>query len=292
MRKKYLSIDVLEAARERMRWLDQNYDHILVGVSGGKDSTVCLQIAREVCANKVAFFAMDYQLEHDDTEDYLERLFAKSTEERYLLRLPITAQDYTSGERRLWMPWEVEPENQPSYVLTESRAPWHKRGAYGRATRQKFCEEFARSHLGRTVVVLGIRCDESLNRLAVLTSSKRKNYAAANKWTKTSKLVDYAYPIYDWQVEDVWHYVYETGIDYNRLYDKLFADRVALRNMRTASPFHKCAVADLWRFQKYSPRNWEKMLKLKPESLWAAQHPEIFARKKARRRNGGILDAI
>lgn len=269
MHKRYLQKNVLFAARERMEWLYAHYDHVLVGFSGGKDSTVCLHLARE--AGEPAFFCMDYELGHDATEDYIERTFGSATEERYLLKLPVSAQDYTTGEKRFWQPWPDEPKCQPEYVVTESRAEWFKRGTYGRKAREQFCEWFAKNHRGRTVVALGLRCDESLNRLAVLTSKKRKHFVDGKRWIRTTDKVDYAYPIYDWQDSDIWRYIGDVGADYSSFYDIMEVEGVAPKNMRTASPFHKCAVGELYRFKQISPRAWKKMCERMPKVITAAE---------------------
>lgn len=44
IRKSELPIDVLEAAKERVRYLFTRYDDIVCSFSGGKDSLVCLEL--------------------------------------------------------------------------------------------------------------------------------------------------------------------------------------------------------------------------------------------------------
>ena len=42
--KMYLNKTVFDAAKERISWLFDNFENVIVGVSGGKDSTVVLNL--------------------------------------------------------------------------------------------------------------------------------------------------------------------------------------------------------------------------------------------------------
>ena len=48
MSKKYLEKNVLEAAKERLTIIFENFDNIYFSVSGGKDSSVMVQLANHV----------------------------------------------------------------------------------------------------------------------------------------------------------------------------------------------------------------------------------------------------
>src|SRR4051794_14042250 len=45
---RYLDVDVLEAARQRIRTAFERFDHVIVSFSGGKDSLALLHLTREV----------------------------------------------------------------------------------------------------------------------------------------------------------------------------------------------------------------------------------------------------
>jgi predicted phosphoadenosine phosphosulfate sulfurtransferase len=50
---KPLDTDVSTAAQERLRYVFSSYDKVVVSYSGGKDSTVCLELAIEVARELV-----------------------------------------------------------------------------------------------------------------------------------------------------------------------------------------------------------------------------------------------
>ena len=61
MSKKYIEKNVLDAAIERLEIVFQNFDNIYFSVSGGKDSSVMVQLANIVAKklNKTTFFNKD-----------------------------------------------------------------------------------------------------------------------------------------------------------------------------------------------------------------------------------------
>jgi predicted phosphoadenosine phosphosulfate sulfurtransferase len=77
-KKKFTDQSVYEAARERMQHIFERFDRVVVSFSGGKDSTVCLQLALEEARKRnrlpleVVFF--DEEAIHPETIDYVERV--------------------------------------------------------------------------------------------------------------------------------------------------------------------------------------------------------------------------
>ncbi len=71
---------------------------------------------------------------------------------------------------------------------------------------------------GKTVCLLGMRADESLQRYSGFLN-KKYGYKDTCWISKQFKDVWCASPLYDWSTDDVWHATYLFGYDYNRLYD-------------------------------------------------------------------------
>ena len=74
---------------------------------------------------------------------------------------------------------------------------------------------------GRTVCLLGMRTDESLQRYSGIVN-KKYSYKGECWITRQFKDVWTASPLYDWKVSDVWHAYFHFGYDYNKIYDLFY----------------------------------------------------------------------
>lgn len=274
MPKIYLNKNVLEATQERLEYIFNEFDNVLVAFSGGKDSGIllnlCYKYAKENnMLDKLAMYYEDYEAGYQLTTEYVERAF-KELEgiKKYWLCLPISAACSVSMYQTSWIPWDRDKKDiwvrdypESEYLITEDNVPFDfKKGNSGFDTRINFSRGFAKKH-GKTAVLIGLRCDESLQRLSVITSNQRK---FVYKDTRYSKIVDENtinfYPIYDWRVEDVWTANYKFGFDYNKLYDLFYQAGLSIAQMRTASPFHQCGQENLKLYRVIDPKMWGKML--------------------------------
>lgn len=82
--------NVLEAARERISFIFDNYKNIIVSVSGGKDSTVLAHLAlleAHKRNRKIGLFFLDEEVVYQSTIDqieYLMGLFPENTNRLWL----------------------------------------------------------------------------------------------------------------------------------------------------------------------------------------------------------------
>ncbi|MDD5220711.1 MAG: phosphoadenosine phosphosulfate reductase family protein [Candidatus Bipolaricaulis sp.] len=80
--KYYLNKNVYESAIERINWLFDEFENIIVNVSGGKDSTVVynlsLNIARERNRLPLNVLFIDQEAEWDATIEQIRKIMLKA----------------------------------------------------------------------------------------------------------------------------------------------------------------------------------------------------------------------
>lgn len=264
--KRYTNQNVYEATQERLDYLFREFDNILVAFSGGKDSTVCLELCLDYAQkhgqlDKLAVYHLDYEAQYQMTTDFVDETFRKLDGiRRYWLCLPIKAQCAVNMTQGYWIPWErakkelwVREMPTYDYVINENNAEFNY-DAQDYTVQDNFNDWFAQKH-GKTAVVVGIRADESLNRFRAVGTDHAKKYKGRN-WINGNK----AYPIYDWTAEDDFVYFARYEKPYNKLYDLYYQAGLSVDQMRVASPFNDCATATLKLYKVIDPNNWGRMI--------------------------------
>lgn len=266
MAKKYLDINVYEATKNRIEYLFNEFDNIMVAFSGGKDSSVCLNMCYDYAKqtnqlNKLAMYHLDYEAQYQMTTDFVVSTFKEFNDiKRYWLCLPVKAQCCCNMSSGTWTPWEQSKKDiwvrsMPiyAYVINESNCEFdYDKSDY--EVQDNFCNWFIKNN-GKTAIVIGIRSDESLNRFRAIASEKNTKYKGQN-WINNNK----AYPIYDWAVKDIWIYNAKFNKSYNKLYDLYYQAGLSIEQMRVASPFNDCANSTLKLYKVIDPKNWGRMI--------------------------------
>lgn len=268
MAKKYLNINVYDASQKRIEYIFKEFDNVLVAFSGGKDSSVCLNMCYEYARktnnlDKFAMYHLDYEAQYQMTTDFVEETFKKFNGiKKFWLCLPISAQCCCNMKGGTWIPWEKEskkiwvrkmPDNE--YVINENKVPFKfRKGDIDYNVQDEFGKWFEQKY-GKTAIVIGIRADESLNRFRAIAKENKNKYKNTN-FINGNK----AYIIYDWTVEDIWIANAKFRWKYNKIYDLYYQAGLSIEQMRVASPFNDCAGSTLKLYKVIDPKNWGKMV--------------------------------
>ena len=257
-RKTYLEQNVYEKALERIEYLYNTYDELVISFSGGKDSTAMLlctiDVARKLGKLPVKAVFYDEEAIHPTTIEYVERVRQMPEVDLDWYCLPIVHRNACSNEQPFWTCWGAEEKDIWVRDMPEWAITTHPRFKEGMSM-----QEFSKAQFKNTncIVLQGIRTEESLRRYRAVSRKKQENYL-----TKPEAGVYFAYPIYDWSSQDVWKLVQVKNADYNRTYD-IFNRTERYEHFlaqRVCPPFGEEPLRGLWIYKECFPELWFKMI--------------------------------
>jgi predicted phosphoadenosine phosphosulfate sulfurtransferase len=292
--RKFVDTDVYTLACERMEYIYDNFDTVIVSFSGGKDSTAVLNVALDVAHSdprferhlplRVAFY--DEEAVPYETEEYVRRVYQRPDVNMSWFCIPVQHRNACSRTHPYWWPWAPESEDlwcrpMPAEATTTLKG-FRTFPAEARLTIPNANGLLAPPELGNTALVMGIRGQESMTRMrAVMTQSKVTGLNYINKFndgTSRGNLFK-AYPVYDWTAQDVWTAPAKLGWDYNRSYDRMEMHGIGHASQRCSPPFGEEPIQKLHMFAACFPEVWDKMVERVPGAGAAARYAttELYA---------------
>lgn len=188
MKREYIQKNVYEAVQERFDFLFREFENIYVSFSGGKDSGLLLNLLLDFKRTyypqrTVGVFHQDFEAQYTVTTEYVTKTFERleSEVDPYWVCLPMATRTALSSYEMFWYPWDdrhpelwVRPMPSYSYVINMDKPFDHYRY---RMHQEDLAKQFGRFYKerhggGRTVCLLGLRADESLQRYSGFVNKK------------------------------------------------------------------------------------------------------------------------
>ena len=277
MPKKYLEKNVLEATMERLEIIFNEFENIYFSVSGGKDSSVMVQLANMVAKKmnrKFDVLYIDFEAQYKRTIEHINDLKTLSQiRDFYHIALPMALRNAVSILQPKWICWEEENKDLwvrdlPKDSINIHNCPfeWFRKGEEFEDFIIQFSDWYQKKYNTKVACGVGIRTDESMNRFRTIALQDKKIMYKDYNWTTKLKMgeryinVYNFYPIYDWRVEDIWGAVSKLDLKFNYIYELMYKNGMSIYEQRLCQPYGDDQRNGLNQFKALEYDTWSKVL--------------------------------
>lgn len=260
-----MTSNVFDAALARIRYLFDEFEEVVVTISGGKDSTVVLNLALMVAREKgrlpLSVFFLDQEAEWQTVIDHMREVMNSPEVNPLWMQCPIRIFNATSESDpwlRCWEPGEKWIREQEPNSL--------KQNIYGCDRFHGFFEAFMKVHARqlKACMLSGVRAEESPTRYAGLTSHQTYKWITWGKKLHKGSLGEHYtfYPLYDWSYTDVWKAIQDNAWPYCKIYDYMYQQGVPINKMRVSNVHHETSVHTLFYLQEIEGETWNRITEM------------------------------
>jgi predicted phosphoadenosine phosphosulfate sulfurtransferase len=266
----YTSVSVLDAAKERIKNVFDNFSRYYISFSGGKDSTVMTHLVMDEAikrGKKVGLLIIDLEAQYSHTIDHVNDIVNQYRDhiDLHWFCGELLLRNAVSDFQPKWVCWDEENKDlwvrqKPKQASNLNQYDFYIPKMEFEEFMVLFGKWYANDQL--TAGFIGIRADESLHRYRAIVSQKKNLTFNGFKWTtKLSNYLYNVYPIYDWRTEDIWiFHAKHKNYCHNKIYDMMTMAGVKLSNQRLCQPFGDDQRKGLWLYHILEPSTWYKLL--------------------------------
>lgn len=281
--KEILNQNVFDASIDRIRYIYDCFDKVVVSFSGGKDSTALLNLTLIVAKERnklpleVVFF--DEEAIHPPTIEYVERVSNNPDINLKWFCLEVKHRNACSNEEPFWFTWDKDKKDLWIRDLPKQAITYHPKFEKGMSF-QEFCPFIYDKSIGRVAMLTGIRTQESLRRYQVIARKKNDSFISSTSEKQSSQYR--CFPIYDWSSEDIWLATKKFNWDYNKTYDIFNKTNLYEKflHQRVCPPFGEEPLRGLWIYAECFPEMWHKMISRVSgaATAWRYGNTELYTR--------------
>jgi predicted phosphoadenosine phosphosulfate sulfurtransferase len=269
-KKRYIDKNVLEASKERISKVFDDFEKCYISFSGGKDSTVMTHLVLSEAKKrnkKVGLLIIDLEAQYKHTIDHIREIVElyKENIELHWFCGELLLRNAVSDFQPKWVCWDEDNKDiwvrdKPKEASDLSQYDFYVPKMEFEEFMVLFGKWYGKDKL--TAGFIGIRADESLHRYRAIVSEKKNLTHKGYKWTtKLTNDLFNVYPIYDWRTEDIWvFHAKNKNLCHNLIYDMMTRAGVKLSNQRLCQPYGDDQKRGLWLYHILEPETWYKLL--------------------------------
>lgn len=268
-RRQFLPESVVDAARVRLRHVYDTFDDVWLQFSGGKDSTACLYLMKELHEERglgpVKVIFRDEEMISPSVERYVQWVRDQDWVEMEWYCLPHGQEVWVLGRREfclLWSKWR-EDDGRLFRPIPEGAITAEDFGLDRNEPIQQPIDYYTmQGKRGRVAFVTGVRANESMMRYRTVVQKLSENYI--NRPYGLSKAIPmrFAKVIYDWTSDDVYKYIYDQGAPYCEYYDYA---AISGANQRVGIPLHSVASRRIEDVVRTEPEFYDRLVDIFPQ---------------------------
>ncbi len=278
---------LIQSTIDRFHYLFDSYEHVIVNISGGKDSAVLMECGRLAALERGIKLRVEYfdlEVVPTLTTEYIERVAARNGDGIDFRWYCIPLREENGWTKQVWYPWRSSDRDKwirplPAFDCVTTDHPGNEYDLSIRDISSVYGKVYP---YGSVVCCVGNRAEENIAR----------RMRGADTWllpTTARKLIARSMPIHNWLYREVWAALVDRGWDWSRQYWRMWQAGATDREMRVGPIFGEQSSNGAYLLRKYDPEMWHLGLQRVDGAEQVARYSRSILMGKGRVRPGGVM---